>query len=80
MTSASLNLRRVILVLALTIYLILPVFMGIKGGFIEGFLPVLLWPMPVLVAIIGLGSIPLWAGTYSEMSASRRSGSHRRLW
>ena len=42
MPSAALNLRRVILVLAITIYLSLPVFMGIKGGFIEDFLPALL--------------------------------------
>jgi hypothetical protein len=62
MPSAALNFRRVISVLAITIYLSLPIFIGIKGGVIDGFLPALVWPMPVLVAIVGLGSIPLWAG------------------
>ena len=63
MSSAALKRRRVIPVLAITIYLGLPVLMGITGGFIEGFLPALLWPMPVVVGIIGVGSIPFWAGS-----------------
>jgi hypothetical protein len=32
------------------------------GKVIQVEAPALLWPMPVLVAIIGIGSIPLWAG------------------
>lgn len=63
MSSATLNLVRVTRALAFVIYLGFPTFMGAREGFIDGFLPALLWPMPVVAGIIGLGSIPVWAGS-----------------
>ena len=63
MSSATVNSMRVTRALAFIIYLGFPMFMGAREGFIDGFLPALLWPMPVVVGIIGLGSIPVWAGS-----------------
>lgn len=40
--------------------------MGIKEGFITGFLPALLVPIPIILAIFFLGSIPFWASSFGS--------------
>jgi hypothetical protein len=56
------------LALILLLYGALPALMWYREGFHEGFLPTLLWPLPVFIFLACFGFTPLWAAEFGAVA------------
>lgn len=63
-TPASSFARKVVWAVASVAYLFFPILIGVREGFRDGFVPALLWPVPIVIMLFLFGAIPIWCGQF----------------